>query len=72
MFLPAPKSASSGSRWLPIGGNDENENMGSGFAVIDLENGTSSGSFMNIRATTPDLVSWSDVPLVDDSGNRRS
>ena len=51
-----------------IGGTNENENMGSGFAVIDLENGSSSGSFMNIRTVTPDLVSWSDVPLFDDPG----
>ena len=51
-----------------VGGDGVNENMGTGFAVIDLENMTSSGSFMNIRTTAPDLVSWSDVPLVDDPG----
>lgn len=50
------------------GGTGDNENMGTGFAIIDLENGTSSGSFMNIRTTTPDLLSWSDVALTDDPG----
>jgi len=49
--------------WNTIGGNDTNENIGMGFAVVDLAAGTSAGSITFIRASTPDLVSWDAVPL---------
>jgi len=49
--------------WSTVGGNATNENMGAGFAVIDLANGTTSGSIMFLRTTTPDLISWDSVPL---------
>ena len=49
--------------WNTIGGSDTNENTGFGFAVIDVEKGTSSGSITFLRATTPDLLTWDSVPL---------
>jgi len=62
--------------WNTIGGSDTNENIGMGFAVVDLTNGVSSGSTTFIRASTPDLVSWDAVPFgttffgaTDNSGN---
>ncbi|MEO0328860.1 MAG: putative Ig domain-containing protein [Pseudomonadota bacterium] len=48
---------------VSVGGGNTNENVGTGYAVIDLENGTTSGSFTNIRTSSPDLISWSDVPF---------
>ncbi len=77
--LDVPASAKVGlaqMSWNTIGGNDTNENVGFGFAVIDFSNQTTSGSITFIRATTPDLISWGDVPLgetifgsTDASGN---
>ncbi len=61
-----PASASVGlmqMSWNTIGGSDTNENTGFGFAVIDVEKGTSSGSITFLRATTPDLLTWDAVPL---------
>ena len=62
--------------WNTIGGSDTNENVGLGFAVIDLERSTSAGSITFIRASTPDLVSWDAVPFgesffgaTDDAGD---
>ena len=49
--------------WQTIGGSSNNENVGYGFAVIDLNNNTSSGSITFSRTTTPDLVAWQGVPL---------
>jgi len=49
--------------WNTIGGSDTNENIGLGFAVVDLNSGISSGSITFIRTSTPDLVSWDSVPL---------
>ena len=49
--------------WQTIGGSPTNENVGLGYAVIDLENLTSSGYLAFIRTQTPDLLSWSAVPL---------
>ena len=51
--------------WQTIGGDSTNENVGYGFAVIDLNDNTSSGSITFSRATTPDLVSWQGVPIGD-------
>ena len=74
-----PASASVGlmqMSWNTIGGSDTNENTGSGFAVVDIAAGTSSGSITFLRATTPDLLAWDAVPLgetffgaTDSSGN---
>jgi len=61
-----PESSSIGlvqMSWQTIGGNATNENVGYGFAVIDLNDNTSSGSITFSRATTPDLVSWQSVPI---------
>jgi len=49
--------------WQTIGGNATNENVGYGFAVIDLNDNTSSGSITFSRTTTPDLVAWQGVPI---------
>ncbi len=49
--------------WQTIGGSSHNENVGYGFAVIDLNTETSSGSITFSRTTTPDLVAWQDVPI---------
>ena len=49
--------------WQTFGGSRTNENVGFGFAVIDLGKSTSSGSVTFSRTTTPDLVSWQGVPL---------
>ena len=40
--------------WVTIAGNDTNENMGVGFALIDINKLTTSGSITFIRASTPD------------------
>jgi len=66
MHFDVPASAHVGivqMSWNTIGGNDTNENIGMGFAVVDLAAGTSAGSVTFIRASTPDLVSWDAVPL---------
>lgn len=62
--------------WNTIGGTDTNENIGLGFAVVNLEAGTSAGSMTFLRATSPDLLSWDAVPFgssffgtTDSSGN---
>ena len=49
--------------WQTIAGSANNENVGYGFAVIDLNNNTSAGSITFSRTTTPDLVAWQSVPL---------
>ena len=49
--------------WQTFGGSATNENVGFGFAVIDLTKNTSAGSVTFSRTTTPDLVSWQGVPL---------
>jgi len=49
--------------WQTVGGSATNENVGYGFAVIDLSNNTSAGSITFSRTTTPDLVAWQSVPL---------
>jgi hypothetical protein len=42
--------------------DDVNENMGAGYAIIDLANGVTSGSLYNIRVGgTVDFVAWSEV-----------
>ena len=64
--FPIPASSSIGivqMSWQTIGGTNTNENVGYGFAVIDLSKSTSSGSITFSRTTTPDLVSWQGVPL---------
>lgn len=64
--FPLPASSSIGlvqMSWQTIGGNSTNENVGYGFAVIDLNNNTSSGSITFSRTTTPDLVAWQGVPI---------
>jgi len=64
--FPIPASSSIGivqMSWQTIGGSATNENVGYGFAVIDLNKNTSSGSITFSRTTTPDLVSWQGVPL---------
>ncbi len=44
--------------------NDTNENSGAAFAVIDLANGTSSGSIYFVRAgSRVDLVGWDATPF---------
>lgn len=48
-----------------FGGNSINENVGTGFAVVDLTNGTTSGSFVTIRTSSPDLIAWKDVAYGD-------
>lgn len=71
LSFDVPASAKVGVFRLSMGtpgGNGDNENMGTGFAIVDLDNGISSGSFMNIRTTTPDLLSWSNVALTDNVG----
>ncbi len=49
--------------WQTFAGSSNNENVGYGFAVIDLNNNTSAGSITFSRTTTPDLVAWQSVPL---------
>ncbi|MEO0637559.1 MAG: DUF4347 domain-containing protein [Pseudomonadota bacterium] len=66
LFFDVPDNARVGIFQLSlstVGGNAENENMGSAFAVIDFQNGTSSGAFNMNRASTPDLVSWDGVEI---------
>ncbi len=61
-----PESSSIGivqMSWQTVGGSGTNENVGYGFAVIDLNNETSSGSITFSRTTTPDLVAWQGVPM---------
>ena len=64
--FPIPASSSIGivqMSWQTAGGNNTNENVGYGFAVIDLNDNTSAGSITFSRTTTPDLVAWQSVPL---------
>ena len=61
-----PESSSIGlvqMSWQAISGTATNENMGIGFAVIDLTDGSSSGAITFSRSATPDLVAWQAVPL---------
>lgn len=44
-------------------GSNNNENTGTAQIFVDLANGTTSGSFLTMRSSTPDLVSWTDVPF---------
>ncbi len=57
-----PENATLGILNLSMNGtrtSDTNENMGAGFAVIDLVNGTSSGTIYMVRASNiVDLVAW--------------
>ncbi|MEM7256069.1 MAG: Ig-like domain-containing protein, partial [Pseudomonadota bacterium] len=64
--FPIPASSSIGivqMSWQTAGGNATNENVGYGFAVVDLNDNTSAGSITFSRTTTPDLVAWQGVPL---------
>jgi len=64
--FPIPASSSIGlvqMSWQTYGGNEVNENVGYGFAVIDLNANTSAGSITFSRNVTPDLLAWQDVPL---------
>ena len=62
-----PENASVGLARFTFNGtntNDTNENSGAAFAVIDLENGTSSGSIYFVRASTiVDLVGFDSTPF---------
>ncbi|MEO0496853.1 MAG: tandem-95 repeat protein, partial [Pseudomonadota bacterium] len=68
LFFDVPDNARVGIFQLSlstVGGNAVNENMGSAFAVIDFQSGTSSGAFNMNRASTPDLVSWDNVEILN-------
>ena len=54
-------SAIAKDRWASTG--QYNENSAAAYAVVDLENGTSSGNMYMVRAGNPDLMTWQDVPL---------
>ncbi len=43
--------------------SSNNENSGMASFSVDLENETTSGSMMIMRSSTPDLVSWKNVPF---------
>ncbi len=43
--------------------NNDQENSGTAQIFVDLVNGTTSGSFLVMRSSIPDLVSWTDVPF---------
>ena len=62
-----PENATLGTFNLSANGtssSDTNENSGSAFAVIDLVNGTSSGSIFMVRASSVvDLVGWNETPF---------
>lgn len=65
--ISLPGSASTGAITLHMtnitGLNQENENSGIANIYVDLENETTSGNFMVMRTTIPDLVAWSNVPF---------
>ncbi|MCB0128315.1 MAG: hypothetical protein KDE58_38880, partial [Caldilineaceae bacterium] len=65
--LTLPGSAQSGNVTLAMynitDGNNDQENSGTAQIFVDLVNGTTSGSFLAMRSTDPDLVSWTDVPF---------
>ncbi len=60
-----PEGATTGVFNLSMNGtrpNNTNENMGAGFAIIDLASGTTSGSLFNVRVSNiVDFVSWDAV-----------
>ncbi|MGJ8596651.1 Ig-like domain-containing protein, partial [Sulfitobacter sp.] len=66
LTFEAPEGATLGLLNLSMGGtstNNLNENMGSGFVIINLETGVTSGSMFNLRASSKvDLLSWANVP----------
>ncbi|MEP4197846.1 MAG: tandem-95 repeat protein, partial [Aliishimia sp.] len=66
LSFTAPEGATLGLLNLSMSGTDSsstNENMGSGFVIVDLENGTTSGSMFNLRSSNNvDLLSWANVP----------
>ena len=73
--LAVPGAAETGSMTLFLtasisGDIDNNENAGMAYISVDLNNNTTSGSFLMMRGTHPDLVSWKNVPfgtrLIDD------
>ena len=49
--------------WTSVGGDESNENVGIGFAVIDLSASTSAGAITFIRIDAPDSLTWGAVPL---------
>ncbi len=65
--LELPGSAESGMLSFAMtnirGTNTENENTGTAQVFVDLKKQTTSGSFLVMRTTFPDLVSWTDVPF---------
>ncbi len=52
-----------GNGYISRDDQTQNENIGVATVFVDLVNGTTSGSFLVMRAGTPDLISWSDVPF---------
>ena len=66
LTTPVPVSSRVGIVQLAfttIGGTEINENVGTGFAVLDIEAGTSSGSMTFMRIDQPDHLSWDAVPF---------
>lgn len=65
--IPFPGSAKSGVIEISFSNivsvSNTNENSGVANIVVDLENETTSGSFLIMRTSAPDLVSWSNVPF---------
>ncbi|MDX1742727.1 MAG: Ig-like domain-containing protein, partial [Ruegeria sp.] len=65
LTFEAPEGATLGLFNLSMGGTSTsnlNENMGSGFVIINLETGVTSGSMFNLRAQGKvDLLSWANV-----------
>ena len=65
--LIVPFGAQTGTATLftynPGGTSDINENSGVATFTIDLDNGTTSGSFITMRQAQPDLISWREVPF---------
>ena len=49
--------------WMTVGGDELNENIGTGFAVVDLSTLTSAGAITFIRTVSPDNLTWGAVPL---------
>lgn len=67
MSFDVPEGAKLGIFNMSMGGtsnSNENENTGGAFAIIDLENGSTSGNIFFVRVSNRvDLVSWESVPF---------
>ncbi len=65
--LTVPGTAQGGNLTIAMyninDGNNDQENSGTAQIFVDLVNGTTSGSFLVMRSSIPDLVSWTDVPF---------